>query len=70
MVFYNNAKKIIAISDATIKFINEYCGTSFDKFKKIPRPIDDDVWRFREKIKHDTFTLVTFSRFEKIFKMY
>ena len=45
MVFYNNAKKIIAISDATIKFINEYCGTSFDKFKKIPRPIDDDVWR-------------------------
>lgn len=62
---YNGAKKIIAISDATINFIHEYCSTPLEKFKKIPRPIDDDVWKFKEKIEHDVFTLVTFSRFEK-----
>ncbi len=62
---YNNAKKIIAISDATIKFINEYCSTPLEKFKKIPRPIDDELWEFKKKKNHETFTLVTFSRFEK-----
>jgi glycosyltransferase involved in cell wall biosynthesis len=62
---YNSAKKIIAISDATIRFINEYCNTPLEKFKKIPRPIDDDIWKYKQKIEHDIFTIVTFSRFEK-----
>jgi glycosyltransferase involved in cell wall biosynthesis len=62
---YNGAKKIIAISDATINYIQDYCNTPVYRFKKIPRPIDDNIWQFKEKVKHDSFTLVTFSRFEE-----
>ncbi len=64
-ITYTKACKIIVINDATKDSIISNCKIDEKKIIKIHRPIDDSIWKFKEKIKHDIFTVVSFSRFEK-----
>lgn len=66
---YKNCDSIIAISSATIEYIQGYCHGKAAQLVKIPRPIDESIWDMKtdhiKRKSHKEFTLVTVSRLEK-----
>ncbi|EGA63702.1 glycosyltransferase family 4 protein [Vibrio brasiliensis] len=65
---YKNALKIITISEQTARDISQFTKLEFDRMRKIPRPIDGNIWKpdsNRYIGGNNLFRIVTFSRLEE-----
>lgn len=62
---YSRAHRIIAISPATQAFIQEHCSVEDQRFRQVPRPVDESIWARRREKRYQKFVIGTVSRLEK-----